>query len=133
MKLQLQVAQNRCVRFICNLGPRESVNRDVLSNLKLLNVENRAKQLCLNHMYNVFHETCPSYISSKFTRVCDRHSYSTRNCSLNFTLPCCKGQIVKTFYFNGAKAWNSMPADIRSASNTWNFRSGVRQFLQDNA
>ena len=44
----LQMCQNRMVRFILDMSPRESINYNVLSSIEILNIEDRVKQLRLN-------------------------------------------------------------------------------------
>ena len=44
-----------------------SVNYSVLASLNLLNVEDRVKQLALNHVFNIFHGNArPIYVRSLF-------------------------------------------------------------------
>jgi hypothetical protein len=52
------------VRFIKNMEPRTSIKRTELSNLGFLNVENRVKHLCLNHVHKIFNNACPSYLKN---------------------------------------------------------------------
>ena len=61
-KQKLQICQNKMVRFICGFSPRQSVNYSVLSSLNMLCVEDRVKQLRLNHVFNIYHNTAPSYL-----------------------------------------------------------------------
>ena len=48
LKRKLQIAQNKVIRFINQLGPRTRITSDILMNLNLLNVETRVKQLRLD-------------------------------------------------------------------------------------
>ena len=41
LKRKLQIAQNKVIRFINQLGPRTRITSDILMNLNLLNVETR--------------------------------------------------------------------------------------------
>ena len=52
---ELQVAQNKLVRFILNAGPRSHIGQTELDSVGLLNTADRAKQLMLTHMYNIYH------------------------------------------------------------------------------
>ena len=53
LKQKLQVAQNKVVRFMLDLKPRDSITCDILDSLKMLRVDNRVKQLRLNHVHNI--------------------------------------------------------------------------------
>ena len=59
---KLQICQNKCVRFILDLPPRHSVNCDILKFLNMLNIEHRAKQMRLNHVFNIVHDNAPLYM-----------------------------------------------------------------------
>ena len=61
LQKKLQIAQNKVIRFIYKLGPRCSVRSKEFSNLGMLSVENRIKQMRLNHVYKIFNHTCPSF------------------------------------------------------------------------
>ena len=52
------------VRFICGFSSRHSVDYTILSSMNMLNVEDRVKQLRLNHVFNIFHDTAPSYVGT---------------------------------------------------------------------
>ena len=58
---KLQVAQNKVVRFILDLKPRDSITCDILDSLKMLRVDNRVKQLRLNHVHNIFFKEWVSF------------------------------------------------------------------------
>ena len=78
------MAQNKVVRFILNLKPMTRIDYSVLSDINILKVEERAKQLRLNHVYNIFHELALQYLNQIFLRVSECHSYSTRGSAYNF-------------------------------------------------
>ena len=65
------MAQNKVIRFILNLKPMTRISYSILSEIKMLKVEDRAKQLRLNHVYNVYHELAPQYLNQHFLRVAD--------------------------------------------------------------
>ena len=113
LKKNLQVSQNKVVWFIKKLGPRSHIGYSELDSLGFLNVENRVKQLRLNHVVKIFNGTCPSYLSEHFRKVSDFHMYNTRGRSENFVVPHVSGHASTTFFFNGIKDWNSLPSDIK--------------------
>jgi hypothetical protein len=61
-KKQLQVSQNKIVRFMLNLGPRVHIGQTELDRAGLLSVSDRAKQIMLHHMFDIFHGTAPDYL-----------------------------------------------------------------------
>ena len=57
LKSELQMAQNKVIRFI----HRERITNEMLSELNLVNVDTRVKQLKLNHVYKIVIKNCPAY------------------------------------------------------------------------
>jgi hypothetical protein len=56
------LSKKKIVGFIQGMGPRDSVNNVILAIMSLLNVENRYKQLSLNHVFKIVNNQCPSYM-----------------------------------------------------------------------
>ena len=54
-KDKLQVFQNKCVRFIQNTGNKTRVDHNVLKDINFVNIENRVKQLRLNHVHKIYY------------------------------------------------------------------------------
>ena len=50
---KLQVTQNTVVRFILDFGQRASVDNQALHKVNMLCVNDRVKQLRLNHVYGI--------------------------------------------------------------------------------
>ena len=91
LKHKLQVAQNKVIRFILNLKPMTRISYSILSEIKMLKVEDSAKQMRVNHVFNVYHELAPQCLNRHCLRVADSHSYRTRNTLFNFVVPSIKG------------------------------------------
>ena len=75
------------IRFILNLSPRDHIGQIILDTVKLLDTQNRARQLRLNHMFNIFHSLGPPYLSQFFTKISDVYSHTTRSSALSFHVP----------------------------------------------
>ena len=50
LKQRLQVCQCKVVRLILDISPMQTVNYNVLKSLDLLNIDDRVRQLRLNHV-----------------------------------------------------------------------------------
>ena len=105
------------------------VGASELASEGLLNIENRAKQLCLTHMHKVYNDNCPSYLSQFFTRTSQIHTHNTRNNQRNFFLPQVKSVQSASFYNVGAKQWNSLPLDIKTTVHLATFKQKVKKYL----
>ena len=128
LKHKLQVAQNKVVRFIKDYTPRTSVTNKVLSDLKLLNVNDRVRQLRLNHIHKVYYNKSPSYLKELF-KVC--RISNLRSSNFNFVLPQNDSYVKNTFFYNATKDWNSLPDNIRSIDNIQRFKTKVKHFLSN--
>ena len=61
------------------------------------------------------HNQTPSYLIDQFHRVIDTTSYNLRNNYINLKLPMTNTENVKkSFIYQGALAWNALPADLRT-------------------
>ena len=129
LKKKLQISQNKVVRFIKKLGPRSHVGYSELNSVGFLNVENRVKQLRLNHVFKIFNGTSPSYLLDHFHKVSALHGYNTRGSSENFSVPRVSNQALSTFFFNGIKDWNSLPSEIKSCVSFNMFKTSVKKYL----
>ena len=79
----------------------------------MVNVENRVKQLRLNHAHKIYNKKCPSYMKEKFVPISEKHMYNSRFSIGNFHVPCDDSYIKKTIYYNAIKDWNSLPINIK--------------------
>ena len=97
--------------------------------MSLLNVENRNKQLRLNHVFEIVKDKCPSYLKENFVYVKDTHSYSTRANTYNFRVPICYGKGNVTFYYCAISDWNALPDTIKKIDNKHQFKLAVKNHL----
>ena len=130
LKQKLQICQNKMVRFMCGFSPRQSVNYTVLNSLNMLNVEDRVKQLRLNHVFNIFNENAPSYLRDNFVIKRSNSGRQTRSCTnLDFIVPRVKTCQSSTFYFNAINDWNELPLSIKESKCKDNFKRNVKTFF----
>ena len=110
-KSKLQIAQNKIVRFILNLHPRSSIGQNELDRLGMLDTSQRAKQMILNHVFNIKNMQAPSYMYQNFTPI--KHQYSTRGSKHNYQALRPFGVTSGNFNQNGIKLWNEFPTWIK--------------------
>ena len=132
LKNRLQVVQNKVVRFIHGYDSRTSLKVKDFSSIGWLNVQNRVKQLRLNHVHKIVNKKCPSYMNNNFSLVSDIHSHNSRNSKGNFYLPQVNCFTSTTFYYQAIKDWNSLPADVKNVSYIYEFKKKVKTALTDN-
>ena len=127
-KRSLQITQNKIVRFILDLGPRVHVGQNELDRVGILSVNDRFSQLTLHHMFDVFHDTAPSYILKNF-EINNSH-YVTRSNSHCFKCQIAKGIDKDNFSYIGAREWNNLPVNIKMIPNKQTYKKAVRNFLK---
>ena len=117
-KKKLQTVQNRIVKFILNLHFRTHIGQKILDQVKMLNVEDRARQLQLNHVYKIYRGDCPNYMQTKFDRIRDMQQRTNTRASINnFFLPRVEKEASKSFYFTAMKSRNVLPENINILEN----------------
>ena len=133
LKNKLQVTQNKVVRFILDFGQRASVDNQALHKVNMLCVNDRVKQLRLNHVYNIVHGNAPHYMCHNFILVNQTHSYNTRASHHNFVQPRIKGKEDGSFFVNAIKDWNNLPENVKVERGKNNFKKSVKTHLFDEA
>ena len=106
-----------------------SVNYKVLAGLNLLSIEDRVAQLRLNHVFNIYHGSAPSYLSENFD-LRSKSCRSTRSSSnLDFIVPRIKTCESEAFFYQAVKNWNDLPRDIKECKNREAFKKNVKEHL----
>ena len=71
----------------------------------------------------------PDYLSYKFIFRNDTTSYRLRNSEMRLALPQPRTDYVrKSFSYNGAALWNSLPTDIRVSKTLGDFKTKLSNF-----
>ena len=126
---RLQCAQNKVIRFILDKDFMYHINHTDFKSLGILNINTRAEQLRLNHVFNVFNDTCPEYMKGNFLKLSSLHRYNTRGSSFNFQVPRIKTHSSGSFYYNAIVNWNRLPDDIKSVTLKSVFKRSVKTQL----
>ena len=130
LKHKLQVIQNKMVRYIFNMGPRDHVGNAELKKAGFLNSTDRVTQLGMNITHNIFYNKCPYYLKTVFVKTRDVHSHDTRGSNYNFRVPKINTVTAGTFYYNAIKQWNSLPDDLRSVEDKVQFKKSLKTHLK---
>jgi len=133
-KLQgkLQVAQNKVIRFLLDLPSRTSITCNELESVQMLKVNDRARQLRLNHVFNIYNGKAPKYLENEFVRVSSFHS-RTRFSTYNFKVPLSSGSESGTFYSTAIHDWNALPNNIKAIKSKQGFQLEVKRYLNKSA
>ena len=129
-KSRLQIMQNKCIRFILDLGPRSHISSREFKVVNMLPVQDRVRQLKLNHIFKIFHNQCPEYMKENFLRIKDTPlSLCTRSSLNNLFLPRVNKQAINSFCFSGIREWNSLPSVIKESNNEMTFKLKIKDHI----
>ena len=126
LKNKLQVVQNKLIRFILKLEPRSHIGDVEFKKPGMLKVEDRVKQLKLNHVFKIYNEIAPEYLNSHFSKLSNTHRYNTRGSATNFLVPKAKGQQCNTFFFTGIREWNLLLTQVKTSKTHGQFKKAVK-------
>ena len=122
------------IRFILNLDFRVHIYQEELDKVKMLKVEDRARQIQLTHVYKIYRREGPKYMQDNFTRIIDLpQRIYTRASYNNFFVPRVQGEASKSFYFNAIKNWNALPDRIKTIENENTFKENVKLYIRKEA
>ena len=96
--------------------------------VKYLNIEARFTYLSLNLLHNVYNKRAPDYMCT-LTLVTECHHHNTRNSLESYVLPSVNSHGLKTFMYQTAKSWNSLPNVIKSIKSKNMFKSKCKSYL----
>ena len=117
LKEKLQIAQNKVVRFVLELGPRSHIGQNELDRIGVLKVSDRAKQLTLHQMFHIYYRTAPKYLLDLFRRNSNPYTRTNQN---NFAIPRSNGS-TKPFSVTGAMEWNNLSVTTNCIANFQQF------------
>lgn len=121
----LQKIQNSCLRFCFNLRKFDHISNKFKES-NWLNLDERFKVhlACLIFKINI--TQLPQYLQSKLIKGSDIHTRPTRHCEL-FNVPKHNTAVFqRSFSFNAAKTYNSIPNELKNLSSVASFRRQVK-------
>ncbi len=99
-----------------------------MSDLNILKIPGRVKQLRLNITHKIYYNQAPTYLQTNFNKNSDRGQH-TRGSRGNFAVPNVKGAEGNTFYFNAIKDWKKLPMELKTCENTASFKRRLKKHL----
>lgn len=133
LKDKLQTSQNKLIRVVLGLEPRDHVGRQQFQQLGWLPLEARSVQLQLRVVHNVYHNRAPEYLGDHYKRSGEAHGHYTRASQLDLCLPRFKTNLGKcSNKFSGAANWNRLPPQVKAIASQPLFKKKVKTWLLDN-
>lgn len=117
---RIQKLQNRAARIITRSG-YDVRSKDILENLGWENLKTRRIKHKATVMFKTMNALAPQSLRKLFKT--NENTYHLRGRENNLLLPKPKtNYLKKAFSYEGARAWNSLPYEIKSANNIREFR-----------
>ena len=125
LKLKLQKAQNKCIRFCLNLPPRSHIDPSHFRKINWLPVSDRVKHCIVNTVFKHWNGIVAGYIHEMFKLSLCR--YSTR-LQMALEIPLKKtntGQIDLSF--SGRKLWSKIGPSIKNVRTSFFFMHAIKK------
>ncbi len=68
-KNKLHIIQNKIIRFILHLQPRTHLKIERITDLNMLRVQERVKQLRLKTTHKTYYNQAPQYLQANFKKI----------------------------------------------------------------
>ena len=123
---QLQKLQNRAARIIKN-SSFDTPSRPLIVELGWKTIEELIGNESKTMVFKSLNDLAPQYLCNLFTRNSACAPRNLRNTETDLRLPkknSANGQ--KCFSFRGAKLWNSLPAEAKTASSLNGFKKSIK-------
>ena len=122
---RLQKLQNRAARIITNLR-YNTPGIEAINALGWEPLETRRAKSKVKQMYKVLNDLLPSSLATLFVRKRNITEYDLRGSSTSLQLPFPKTEnLKKSSCYDGAKLWNSLPADMRDSDTLPTFINAI--------
>ncbi|KAL1445910.1 hypothetical protein WDU94_005593 [Cyamophila willieti] len=127
LKQSLQLAQNACVRYVCNLRKFDRVSEHYLR-LDWLRLDTRQNLHMLLLLYNILRSQGPQYLQETWNYLQTRRLNSLGL----LEIPRHKTQIYgDSYHVSVARQWNSLHRDIRDSQSLGQFKSSLVKHLKE--
>ena len=128
---RIQVIQNRAMRIILKCNGYTPI-RLMLECLGFLTVRQYYMYQTLYFIFKINNNFLPMYLKHQLVVVHEIHEYQTRNCQDFYIGRTNKGSTKKSLFFDGLKAFNDLPQELKSIRNKHCFKAELKQHVQVN-
>ena len=127
------ILQKRALRTLFEL-PNDYPSLELFSSLNVMSIRQRIVYFMGVLTFRCMTGSAPEYLCKLFVFQSNVHCYQTRSVSRqDCYLPKSVLSIgQRSFHYRAAKLWNSLPNDIRYASNIVQFKTKLKEFIRQN-
>ena len=130
-KKQLQVLQNKCIRFYLQLDNIQHIGTEHFEKINWLPIDERFKQCLSASVLKFFSEICPQHMNEIY-RTTNQNNTITRNYSLKLFQPLrTKALSQKCLSYLGPFIWNGLPNAVKLSNNVNPFKKTFLTLLRE--
>ena len=128
LKIRLQAAQNKCIRFCLKLNDRSSIKSKDFEKINWLPIHERISQCSLISIYKFFAKNCPNYFDEIYVPletngVHKRSSYQKSNAPHQKTNV---GQ--KALSYVCPSLWNNLNKTLKTSTSLNTFKHNIKKY-----
>ena len=125
LSTRLQKLQNRAARIVMGMT-NDTPGLEAITALGWETLESQRAKSKAVQMYKVLNDLAPNALVNLFMRKSDVTDYELRGSSTSLQIPFPRTEnIKKSFSYDGAKLWNSLPEDLRDLATLPKFKSRI--------
>ena len=125
MKIRLQAAQNKCVRFCLKLNSRSSIKSKDFEKINSLSIQERVSQCSLCSIYKFFTKNSPNNFDEIYLPLETNGVHKCSSCK-KLNVPHRKTNVRQKAYV-GPSLWNHLNKTLKTSTSLNNFKHNIKQ------
>ena len=127
LKMRLQAAQNKCIRFCLKLNDISSIKSKDFEKINWLPIHERVSQCYLCSIYEVFTKNCPNYFDEIYVPL-EINGVHTRSSYQKLNVPHRKANVgQKALPYVGPSLWNNLNKTLKTSTSLNAFKHNIKQ------
>ena len=131
LKICLQTAQNKCIRFCLKLNHRSSIKSKGFEKINWLLIHERASQCSLCSIYKFFTKNCPNYFDETYVPL-ETSGVHTHSSYKKLNVPHRKTNVgQKALSYVGPSLWNNLSKMLKTSTSQNVFKHNIKQHFNE--
>ena len=127
LKMRLQAAQNKCIRFCLKLNDRSSIKSEDFEKINWLPIHERISQCSLCSIYKFFAKNCPNYFDEIYVPL-ETNGVHTRSSYQKLNVPHRKTNVrQKALSYVGPSLWNNLSKTLKTSTSLNTLKHHIKQ------
>ena len=127
LKMLLQAAQNKCIRFCLKLNDKSSIKSEDFEKKNWLPIHDRVSQCSLCSIYKFFIKNCPKYFDEIYVPL-ETNGVHTRSSYQKLNVPHRKTNVgQKALSYVGPSLWNNLNKTLKTSTSLNTFKHNIKQ------